>query len=100
MPYQTLMWREPVMGHNTCTLRGLARRQSVLSPVHALTYSLLQGWDKTYCLQFVEADGFTDIHFFGDKTFEVCVRPAVPSSAGGAALAACMRGAEGSAAIV
>lgn len=30
-----------------------------------------QGWDKTYCLQFVEADGFNDIHFFGDKTFEV-----------------------------
>ena len=30
-----------------------------------------QGWDKTYCLQFVEADGYNDIHFFGDKTFEV-----------------------------
>ena len=28
------------------------------------------GWDKTYCLQFVEAD-YDDIHFFGDKTFEV-----------------------------
>lgn len=28
------------------------------------------GWDKTYCLQFVEADGFEDIHFFGDKTFK------------------------------
>lgn len=28
-----------------------------------------QGWDKTYCLRFVEADGFDDIHFFGDKTF-------------------------------
>lgn len=26
------------------------------------------GWDKTYCLQFVEKD-FTEIHFFGDKTF-------------------------------
>ena len=25
------------------------------------------GWDKTYCLQFVE-DDFDDIHFFGDKT--------------------------------
>ena len=33
--------------------------------------SPMQGWDKTYCLQFVEADGFNDIHFFGDKTFEV-----------------------------
>lgn len=30
----------------------------------------MQGWDKTYCLQFVEKD-FDTIHFFGDKTFEV-----------------------------
>ena len=29
-----------------------------------------QGWDKTYCLQFVKAD-FDEIHFFGDKTFQV-----------------------------
>lgn len=28
------------------------------------------GWDKTYCLQFVEADGFDDIYFFGDKTYK------------------------------
>jgi len=28
-----------------------------------------QGWDKRYCLQFVEQDGFNDIHFFGDKTY-------------------------------
>ena len=27
-----------------------------------------KGWDKTYCLQFVEKDGFDQIHFFGDKT--------------------------------
>ncbi|KAL0244146.1 hypothetical protein GEMRC1_008231 [Eukaryota sp. GEM-RC1] len=26
-----------------------------------------QGWDKTYCLQFVHQ--FTEIHFFGDKTY-------------------------------
>lgn len=26
------------------------------------------GWDKTYCLQFLESDGFQEIHFFGDKT--------------------------------
>jgi hypothetical protein len=31
----------------------------------------LQGWDKTYCLRFVEADGFKEIHFFGDKTYKV-----------------------------
>jgi phosphomannomutase len=39
------------------------------------------GWDKTYCLQFVEKSGYKEIHFFGDKThkggndyeiFEVC----------------------------
>ncbi|CUS22766.1 LAQU0S06e05534g1_1 [Lachancea quebecensis] len=28
------------------------------------------GWDKTYCLQHVEKDGFKEIHFFGDKTME------------------------------
>ena len=26
------------------------------------------GWDKTYCLRFVEGSGFKEIHFFGDKT--------------------------------
>jgi len=26
------------------------------------------GWDKTYCLQFVEGQGHQEIHFFGDKT--------------------------------
>ena len=29
------------------------------------------GWDKTYCLPFVEKEGYTKIHFFGDKTFKV-----------------------------
>lgn len=28
------------------------------------------GWDKTYCLQHVEKEGFKTIHFFGDKSFE------------------------------
>ncbi|SCV99704.1 LAFE_0B00672g1_1 [Lachancea fermentati] len=46
-------------------------------PHLALTYSIggqisfdvfPTGWDKTYCLQHVEADGFKEIHFFGDKT--------------------------------
>lgn len=27
------------------------------------------GWDKTYCIRFLEADAFKEIHFFGDKTF-------------------------------
>ena len=30
----------------------------------------MQGWDKTYCLQFVEKE-HSEIHFFGDKCFEV-----------------------------
>ncbi|CAR25422.1 Phosphomannomutase [Lachancea thermotolerans] len=39
------------------------------------------GWDKTYCLQHVEKDGFKEIHFFGDKTmvggndYEIFVDP-------------------------
>ena len=36
--------------------------------------SMLQGWDKTYCLQFVEKD-YDEIHFFGDKTFPVSTAP-------------------------
>jgi phosphomannomutase len=28
------------------------------------------GWDKTYCLNFLKEDGFKEIHFFGDKTYE------------------------------
>ena len=28
-----------------------------------------KGWDKTYCLQFVESE-YDEIHFFGDKTDE------------------------------
>lgn len=30
----------------------------------------LQGWDKTFCLQYLE-DDFDAIHFFGDKTYKV-----------------------------
>lgn len=45
---------------------------------YGLTYSIggqisfdvfPNGWDKTYCLQFVEKD-FDVIHFFGDKTYK------------------------------
>lgn len=28
------------------------------------------GWDKTYCLQHVEDEGFSEIHFFGDKSYK------------------------------
>jgi len=27
------------------------------------------GWDKTYCLRFIDYTEFDEIHFFGDKTF-------------------------------
>ncbi|XP_046362305.1 phosphomannomutase 2-like [Haliotis rufescens] len=29
-----------------------------------------QGWDKRFCLQFLEKDNFKEIHFFGDKTMK------------------------------
>lgn len=29
-----------------------------------------QGWDKTYCLNFIKEEDYDEIHFFGDKTFE------------------------------
>ena len=28
------------------------------------------GWDKTYALNHVQDEGFTEIHFFGDKTYK------------------------------
>ncbi|CAH2447561.1 Phosphomannomutase [Komagataella phaffii CBS 7435] len=45
----------------------------------ALTYSIggqisfdvfPTGWDKTYCLQHVQDEGFETIHFFGDKAYK------------------------------
>ena len=35
------------------------------------------GWDKTFCLQFVEND-FDEIHFFGDETYKVSKAGAAP----------------------
>lgn len=29
------------------------------------------GWDKTFCLQFIQKAGYKTIHFFGDKTDKV-----------------------------
>ena len=46
---------------------------------YGLTYSIggqisfdifPHGWDKTYALNHVKDGGFTEIHFFGDKTYE------------------------------
>ncbi|XP_072376473.1 phosphomannomutase [Diabrotica undecimpunctata] len=48
-------------------------------PDFGLTYSIggqisfdvfPNGWDKTYCLKFLEKEGFDEIHFFGDKTHQ------------------------------
>lgn len=38
-------------------------------PLDHLTTRCAQGWDKTFCLRYVEDLGFDEIHFFGDKTF-------------------------------
>jgi len=49
-------------------------------PDYLLTYSIggqisfdvfPHGWDKTYALRHVEDECFTEIHFFGDKTYKV-----------------------------
>jgi phosphomannomutase len=29
-----------------------------------------KGWDKTFCLNFINDGEYDEIHFFGDKTFE------------------------------
>ena len=48
-------------------------------PDYGLTYSIggqisfdvfPTGWDKTYCLQHIEHEGFKNIHFFGDKSYK------------------------------
>lgn len=39
---------------------------------HKISFDVFpRGWDKTYCLRYVESENFSDIHFFGDKTEEV-----------------------------
>lgn len=32
-----------------------------------------RGWNKRYCLDHIDADGFEDIHFFGDRCEPVSV---------------------------
>jgi hypothetical protein len=31
----------------------------------------MQGWDKTFCLRYLDPKDYDEIHFFGDKTYEV-----------------------------
>jgi hypothetical protein len=44
--------------------------QAASGPYAAAMLLFHQGWDKTYCLRFVEGE-YDEIHFFGDKTFPV-----------------------------
>ncbi|KAI9919910.1 hypothetical protein PsorP6_015683 [Peronosclerospora sorghi] len=38
-------------------------------PDYELTFSIGgQGWDKTFCLRYLDAKDYDEIHFFGDKT--------------------------------
>ncbi|KAJ8575875.1 hypothetical protein ON010_g3336 [Phytophthora cinnamomi] len=38
-------------------------------PDYNLTFSIGgQGWDKTFCLRYLDAKDYDEIHFFGDKT--------------------------------
>lgn len=59
---------------------------------YGLTYSIggqisfdvfPKGWDKTFCLQHVADENFEEIHFFGDKTYQVrhLTRPSALNSA-------------------
>lgn len=50
-----------------CARRPASLPRALLSLACA---AALQGWDKTFCLPFLKADGFEEIHFFGDKTAE------------------------------
>lgn len=74
--------------HSRCSKPALAPVSAMLAAsLHCLAllvHHVPQGWDKTYCLRFVK-DDFDEIHFFGDKTFEVRLRvllPAGPSAVG------------------
>jgi phosphomannomutase len=51
------------------SLVGFLVVPSIHLPRHLCTVFFMQGWDKTFCLRYVEAAGFTDVHFFGDKTY-------------------------------
>lgn len=67
----------PVVREGAARARARARPRAALTLCSTLTRNPPraratgpQGWDKTFCLKYVEAEGFDEIHFFGDKTFE------------------------------
>ena len=61
-------WRKEMVAHmreTCCDELGLT-----LSIGGQISFDVFpNGWDKTYCLQYV-TDAFKDIHFFGDKTYK------------------------------
>jgi hydroxymethylpyrimidine pyrophosphatase-like HAD family hydrolase len=84
----TTKYAPPIHGVSalTSTLKGHKIRENFVRklketfPEYDLTYSIggqisfdvfPRGWDKTYCLKHVEDEGFEEIHFFGDKTYQV-----------------------------
>lgn len=55
------------------SFRSICKKYTVAKTCNVKTcnaFAFVQGWDKTYCLQFLTKE-FDTIHFFGDKTFEV-----------------------------
>lgn len=64
------------MGYRTKMIQVLKEK----FPDYGLTYSIggkisfdvfPNGWDKTFALGLVEDEQFEEIHFFGDKTYQV-----------------------------
>jgi phosphomannomutase len=68
------------MGYRIALVKALQQK----FPDYGLTYSIggqisidifPKGWDKTYALGIVADEQFDEIHFFGDKTYEVGFHP-------------------------
>ena len=68
------------MGYRIALVKALQQK----FPDYGLTYAIggqisidvfPNGWDKTYALGRVADEHFDEIHFFGDKTYEVGFYP-------------------------
>lgn len=68
------------MGYRIALVKALQQK----FPNCGLTYAIggqisidvfPNGWDKTYALKRVADEYFDEIHFFGDKTYEVSFHP-------------------------
>ena len=68
------------MGYRIALVKALQQK----FPDYGLTFSIggqisidifPNGWDKTYALGIVADENFDEIHFFGDKTYEVGFHP-------------------------